>query len=220
MKYSLFFVATLISTFVLAQTDSAKFALTFHVNNGLSYRTINADNQNLQALVDDLNEVEKVKFVQGFSVGVSRSAGNNLKIQLGMGYQEMGHRIDSLAGMTDMQQTLSYLQFPLSVEYHFMSDRRVTPFVGLGMQYGMLISDKLEYKVTGANRNFETKDAGIWNRNLVSGVGHLGMAIQVYPKNIFTLAIAGQYGLNSATSTELDRNIYGYNLQLGWRIDF
>jgi outer membrane protein W len=106
------------------------------------------------------------------------------------------------------------------VEYHFNSARRIVPYAGLGMQYGMLISDVLQYKVIGANRVFETKDAGIWNRNSISTVGHLGMAIKVYPKNIFTLAIAAQYGLNSATTTELNRNQYGCNLQLGWRVDF
>lgn len=216
MKYGLIILFALVSVTSIAQTDSSKWALSCHYNSGFAYRNLVIANDNLSPLKESLDEIEKRKFAQGVQFGLSRKITEKLSWSTGLGYQQFGHQMDSLDGVTLIKQTLGFIQIPLSIRYQFLGESKISPYISGGMQYGFLISDRLQYKLTSANRLFEERNTGQWNKNLLSAQAAVGIHFHVYPKNILCVGLVGQYGINTVTKSELQRHVYGWGIQMGW----
>lgn len=213
MKYALISLALLFTGVCLSQSDTAKYALNIHFNNGIAYRTISSDHDVLL----NWNENEKMRFVQGGGIQLSRHLGTHISVSTGLVYQQLGHQMDSISGIKGAMQSFNFVQVPISLTYHFTSERRLTPFVSAGFQYGFMVSSRLSYQSETDNRLNSTNNVAEWNRSVYSGVGALGCSIAVYPRNEFNVGLLGQWALNSLTTSDLKRNPYSCSLQLGWR---
>lgn len=213
MKYALISLALFFSVVCLSQSDTSKYAFNIHFNNGVAFRSLASDND----ILLDWNKREKMRFAQGLGIYFSRQLGTHTSVSTGMAYQQMGHQMDSIAGVETVKQAFNFVQIPLVFSYHFSSERRLVPFVSVGMQYGYLVSSRLSYQSETDNRLNSDNNVSDWNRSIISGLGTVGCSMNVYPRNEFSIGFSGQWALNSIATGEMKRNLYCGSLQLGWK---
>ncbi len=208
------------SSVTFGQSDSSKYAVQMSITNGWSYRSLNSSNSEMNQVIEGLNEIEKGRYVMGFEAVLMRHLSKNFTVQSGLSYHTLGHRVDTLVelGIENITYTLKYIQIPVSARFNFLEENKVSPYIQLGGQYGLLVGDVMEYKIRGANRSSRVVNEGEWQKHSFSLIGGAGVQVELDPSNAFIAGVQGQYAVNASTKTELKRSYYDMSLLLGWVI--
>ncbi|MEY2938117.1 MAG: outer membrane protein beta-barrel domain [Bacteroidota bacterium] len=205
----------------LAQKDSTRFSLEFSWNGGYGYRRTTATSD-FNWMKQNFDNAEIGKFTQGFGIGISKDISKRIDLLSGINLQKLGHNTDTLdnQNLESLNYTLKYVQVPVSVRYNFETERKLVPFVQLGLQYGYLIGVSQEYKLRNANRTFVDRNFNGENRSAFSTLAAVGFLVPLYHQSSFIFSLNGQYNLSPLSNEGVSKYYYSTGVMLAWKQQF
>jgi len=191
---------------LIAQDTTSAFSFGFLFSNDICSRISKAEGStaDLKQRFDSLEDVS-----YGYTAGIilSRSFNRNLSLHSGLNYSDRGYSIDTLSevDLTNVKFHYRYLEVPLRVVYVFSAQKKIRPFVSLGLNFGYLLQAKTKYNQIGqaTEPSFNNSDELIrFNLGVSASVG---IEKSINTKYKFGVEILVRQSLLSISNSPLQR---------------
>jgi len=217
MRKFLFLITLILPLAGFAQTDSSKWGLRislgFHQS---SHRLLGSDST--QAFTETLNELEKPSYVTGYGIFLTRQINQKLRAHAGVQYTVLGHRIDSLelAKLHDIRYRYELIEIPLGIQYTIRPTKRVSPIIGLQLQFGKTLAYKWSYRTFDSNTPRANTLEYPANSLYLSATAQAGFRFQLHAKYNLETNVQYQHNFQSMEDSPIERRyrLLGIHLSL------
>ncbi len=217
MKNIIPIIFLLLSSFAHAQSDSLRLQIGGVAGLGYGHRVLTTTESELDLIEESYNNLEDPTMSYRFGLRVNYNISSKSFLSTGLLFAQNGYRVDSIAiaALHDIRFRYQYLEVPILFHYRFISNKKINPYITLGVNGCYILSSTMHFKRINELEKYKEKVSEGVNKVQYGLLGGLGFSKRFHER--YELFVEGNYNRNISSLHDgvLERRFTNVSLNFG-----